>query len=75
MKRLTYQTVGDAMHPQHYCHGPGIRKDDLLQRLGKLEDAIEKMTGIIQNEKQYVTALRMVGDVIADLDREKRSKP
>ena len=75
MKRLTYQTVGDAMHPQHYCHGPGIRKDDLLQRLGKLEDAIEKMTGIIQNEKQYVTALRMVSDVIADLDREKRSKP
>ena len=75
MKRLTYQTVGDAMHPQHYCHGPGIKKDDLLQRLGKLEDAIEKMTGIIQNEKQYVTALRMVGDVIADLDREKRSKP
>lgn len=75
MKRLTYQTVGDAMHPQHYCHGPGIRKDDLLQRLGKLEDAIEKMAGIIQNEKQYVTALRMVGDVIADLDREKRSKP
>lgn len=37
MKRLTYQTVGDARHPQHYCHGPGIRKDDLLQRLGKLE--------------------------------------
>lgn len=74
MKRLTYQTVGDAMHPQHYCHGPGVKKDDLLQRLGKLEDAIEKMTGIIQNEKQYVTALRMVGDVIADLDREKRSK-
>lgn len=75
MKRLTYQTVGDAMHPQHYCHGPGIRKDDLLQRLGKLEDAIEKMAGIIRNESQYVTALRMVGDVIADLDREKRSKP
>lgn len=75
MKRLTYQTVGDARHPQHYCHGPGVKKDDLLQRLGKLEDAIEKMTGIIQNEKQYVIALRMVGDVIADLDREKRSKP
>lgn len=75
MKRLTYQTVGDARYPQHYCHGPGVKKDDLLQRLGKLEDAIEKMTGIIQNEKQYVTALRMVGDVIADLDREKRSKP
>ena len=75
MKRLTYKTVGDAMHPQHYCHGPSVKKDDLLQRLGKLEDAIEKMTGIIQNEKQYVTALRMVGDVIADLDREKRSKP
>lgn len=74
MKRLTYQTVGDAMHPQHYCHGPGIRKDDLLQRLGKLEDAIEKMAGIIRSESQYVTALRMVGDVLADLDREKRSK-
>ena len=74
MKRLTYQTVGDAMHPQHYCHGPGIRKDDLLQRLGKLEDAIEKMAAIIRTESQHVTALRMVGDVIADLDREKRSK-
>lgn len=74
MKRLTYQTVGDAMHPQHHCHGPGIRKDDLLQRHGKLEDAIEKMTGIIRNEKQYVTALRLVGDVIADLDREKGAR-
>ena len=74
MKRLTYKTVGDAFREPHYCHGPGIRKDDLLQRLGKLEDAIEKMTGIIRNEKQYVTALRLVGDVIADLDREKRSK-
>ena len=30
--------------------------------------------GIIRNEKQYVSALRLVGDVIADLDREKRSK-
>ena len=75
MKRLTYQTVGDAFRQPHYCHGPGVKKDDLLQRLGKLEDAIEKMAGIIQNEKQYVTALRMIGDVIADLDREKRSKP
>lgn len=75
MKRLTYQTVGDAMHPQHYYHGPGVKKDDLLQRLGKLEDAIEKMARIIRSESQYVTALRMVGDVIADLDREKRSKP
>lgn len=74
MKRMTYQTVGDATHPRHYCHGPGVKKDDLLQRLGKLEDAIEKMAGIIRNEKQYVTALRLVGDVIADLDREKRSK-
>lgn len=74
MKRLTYRTVGDSTHPQHYCHGPGIKKDDLLQRLGKLEDAIEKMAGIIRSERQYVTALRMVGDVIADLDREKRNK-
>lgn len=75
MKRLTGFAVGDAARRPHYIHGPGVKKDDLLQRLGKLEDAIEKMTGIIQNEKQYVTALRMVGDVIADLDREKRSKP
>lgn len=72
MKRLTYLTVGDCTHPQHYCHGPGIKKDDLLQRLGQLEDAIEKMTRIIQTEPQYVTALRLVGDVIGDLDREKK---
>jgi hypothetical protein len=31
MKRLTYQTVSDERHPQHYCHGPGVKKDDLLQ--------------------------------------------
>lgn len=74
MKRLTSLTAGDAMRSPHYIHGPGVKKDDLLQRLGKLEDAIEKINGIIINERQYVTALRMVGDVIADLDREKRKK-
>ena len=74
MKRLTYKTAGDATRSSRYGHGPGVKKDDLLQRLGMLEDAIEKMTEIIRTEKQYVTALRMVGDVIADLDREKRSK-
>lgn len=43
MKRLTYKTVGDAFRQPHYCHGPGVKKDDLLQRLGKLEDAFTEI--------------------------------
>lgn len=43
MKRLTYKTVGDAVRSPHYCHGPGIKKDDLLQRLGKLEDIVSEV--------------------------------
>lgn len=74
MKRMTSLTAGDATRAPHYIHGPGVKKDDLLQRLGKLEDAIEQINGIIINEKQYVTALRMVGDVIADLDRVHKKK-
>ncbi len=43
MKRLTYKTVGDAFRQPHYCHGPGVKKDDLMQRLGKLEDAFTEI--------------------------------
>ena len=39
MKRLTGFAVGDATRRPHYIHGPGVKKDDLLQRLGKCEDA------------------------------------
>lgn len=38
MKRLTYQTVGDATRQSHYCAGYGIKKDDVVQRLGEYED-------------------------------------
>jgi hypothetical protein len=40
MKRLTSRTAGDATRKPHYIHGPGIKKDDLLQRLGLLEDRL-----------------------------------
>lgn len=70
MKRLTYQTVGDAMHPQHYCHGPGIRKDDLLQRLGKLEDAIEKINGALFADHVHPRTLDRIKDIIVHLEVE-----
>lgn len=72
MKRLTYQTVGDAMHPQHYCHGPGIRKDDLLQRLGKLEDAIERIDRTLTAERSMNAALREIQCVVDQLKLEVR---
>lgn len=74
MKRLTSLTAGDAMRSPHYIHGPGVKKDDLLQWLGKLEDAIEQINGIIIAERNPVTALRKAGDVIADLDRVHKKK-
>lgn len=67
MKRLTYQTVGDARHPQHYCHGPGIKKDDLLQQLGKLEDAVDRIAKTVYAERVPGTAVRKIGDIIAEL--------
>ncbi|MBQ9860968.1 MAG: hypothetical protein IJO75_01780 [Clostridia bacterium] len=38
MKRLTYWAVGDALRKPHYCAAPGVKKDDLVQRLGVFED-------------------------------------
>lgn len=43
MKRLTYLTAGDSTRSSHYAHGPGVKKDDLLQRLGLLEDKIAEL--------------------------------
>lgn len=37
-ERLTYKTQGDATRGSHYCTGPGIKKDDVVQRLGAYED-------------------------------------
>lgn len=67
MKRLTYKTVGDCKHPPHYCHGPGIRKDDLLQRLGKLEDAFGKIENILRNEASYPKAIREIENTMIEI--------
>ena len=64
MKRLTSLTAGDAMRSPHYIHGPGVKKDDLLQRLGKLEDAIEKIDRVLLTERSMNTALRQIGVVV-----------
>lgn len=54
MKRLTYQTVGDATRQAHYCAGYGVKKDDVVQRLGKYED-----TGLTPEEiRQALCLLR-----------------
>lgn len=50
--RLTYKTTGDATREPHYCAAPGVKKDDLLQRLGKYEDlglSPERLYDIIDN--------------------------
>lgn len=70
MKRLTYQTVCDATHPRHYCHGPGIKKDDLLQRLGLLEDSINRITSVIRTEPSAPKALKDIENVIDALERK-----
>lgn len=53
MKRLTYKTVGDANRAPHYCHGPGVKKDDLLQRLGLMEELLACMP-----EKELAVLIR-----------------
>ena len=70
MKRLTYKTVGDAFRQPHYCHGPGVKKDDLLQRLGKLEDAIEKINGALFADHVNPRTLDRIKDIIVHLEVE-----
>ena len=70
MKRLTYKTVGDATHPQHYCHGSGIKKDDLLQRLGKLEDAVEQINCVLFADHVNPRTLDRIKDIIVHLEVE-----
>lgn len=54
MKRLTYQTAGDATRQAHYCAGYGVKKDDVVQRLGEYED-----TGLTPEEiRQALCLLR-----------------
>ena len=58
MKRLTYQTVGDATRQAHYCAGYGVKKDDVVQRLGEYED-----TGLTPEEiRQALCLLRLAAD-------------
>ena len=68
MKRLTYKTVGDAFREPHYCHGPGIKKDDLLQRLGKLEDAYEQIAKVIYNDRDPGIALHKIASAVTNLE-------
>lgn len=60
MKRLTYKTAGDATRSSRYGHGPGVKKDDLLQRLGTLEDAIEQIDRILITDRSMNSALRRI---------------
>lgn len=70
MKRLTSLTVGDAMRPPHYIHGPGVKKDDLLQRLGKCEDAIQRITDAVRGGHNDVCTVAMVKDALFTLDQQ-----
>ena len=68
MKRLTYQTVGDAQHPQHYCPGYGVKKDDLVQRLGFIEDMIERVCRVLRNEQNPMEALMRIEDIYEEIE-------
>lgn len=71
MKRLTCKTAGDALRSHHYIHGPGVKKDDLLQRLGKLEDAIEQIERIVRVERFPMDMVRKINGVIDGLEGKK----
>lgn len=70
MKRLTSLTVGDTTRRPHYIHGPGVKKDDLLQRLGKCEDAIQRITDAVRGGHNDVRTVAMVKDALFTLDQQ-----
>lgn len=71
MKRLTSLTVGDATRRPHYIHGPGVKKDDLLQRLGKCEDALERIIfAVDDNELSVSSTISAIKDALFTLDQQ-----
>lgn len=70
MNRLTSLTAGDATRRPHYIHGTGVKKDDLLQRLGKCEDAIQRITDAVRGGHNDVRTVAMVKDALFTLDRQ-----
>lgn len=73
MKRLTGFAVGDATRRPHYIHGSGVKKDDLLQRLGKCEDAIQRITDAVRRCHDDMSAPRyiaMIRSSLHDLDEQ-----
>lgn len=71
MKRLTGFAVGDATRRPHYIHGPGVKKDDLLQRLGKCEDAIDRIIfAMHDNELSVSSTISAIKDALFKLDEQ-----
>ena len=71
MKRLTSLTVGDATRRPHYIHGPGVKTDDLLQRLGKCEDALDRIiSALYDNELSVPSTLSAIQDALFTLDQQ-----
>lgn len=73
MKRLTSLSAGDATRRPHYIHGPGVKKDDLLQRLGKCEDAIERITDAARrchDDRSAPRYIAMIRSFLHDLDAQ-----
>ena len=71
MKRLTSLTVGDATRRPHYIHGPGVKKDDLLQRLGKCEDALDRIIFAINvSELSESSTISAIKDALFKLDAQ-----
>lgn len=71
MKRLTGFAVGDATRRPHYIHGPGVKKDDLLQRLGKCEDALHCIIFAINDTELSVSStISAIKDALFKLDEQ-----
>lgn len=68
MKRMTYKTAGDATRRPHYCVGPE-RKDEIIQRLGVCEDALQKIERELQREAGTHATIEMIRLIMEEVTR------
>lgn len=68
MKRMTYKTAGDVTRKPHYCVGPE-RKDEIIQRLGVCEDALQKIERELQRDSGTHATVEMIRLIMEEVPR------
>ena len=66
MKRMTYKTVGDATRASHYAVGQE-RKDEIIQRLGRCEDALAKIQREISRQSGTHATIEMIALILEEV--------